>query len=93
MYDFIVAKIRNMLLCVIVIYPLLLRTHVFLASHGSVVAALYWQLGWEVGVVSCTLETNGINWGYFIDHDPFEPHCNQHPNNFVILPPVSVTVT
>ena len=52
-------------------------------------AALYWRLGWEVGVVSSTLATNGLNWGYFFDHNPFEPHCNQHPNNFVILPPVS----
>ncbi|CAI8015944.1 hypothetical protein GBAR_LOCUS9845 [Geodia barretti] len=58
-----------------------------LCTHGSVLAALYWRLGWEVGVVSSTLATNGINWGYFFDHNPFEPHCNQHPNNFVILPP------
>jgi hypothetical protein len=28
----------------------------------------------------------GISWGYFFDHSPFEPHCNAHPNNFIILP-------
>ena len=28
----------------------------------------------------------GISWGYFFDHNPFEPHCNAHPNNFLILP-------
>jgi molybdopterin/thiamine biosynthesis adenylyltransferase len=61
-----------------------------LASHGSVLAELYWRLGWEVGMVSQTLSTNGINWGYFIDHNPFEPHCNQHPNNLIVLPPVSI---
>ena len=58
-------------------------------NHGSLLAALYWQLGWEVGVVSRALSTNQINWGYFLDHSPFEPHCNQHPNNFIVLPPVS----
>ena len=52
-------------------------------------ALLYWQLGWEVGVVKRCLKENDINWGYFFDHNPFEPHCNAHPNNFVVLPPVS----
>eukprot|EP00731_Ephydatia_muelleri_P030286 Em0021g809a len=56
---------------------------------GSLMAALYWELGWEVGVVKRLMEECGINWGYFIDHNPFEPHCNCHPNNFIILPPVS----
>jgi hypothetical protein len=31
------------------------------------------------------LDDNLISWGYFTDHNPFEPHCNAHPNNFVIL--------
>ena len=26
-----------------------------------------------------------ISWGYFIDHNLFEPHCNAHPNNFIVL--------
>jgi hypothetical protein len=33
------------------------------------------------------LDENLISWGYFIDHNPFEPHCNAHPNNFVVLNP------
>ena len=51
-------------------------------------ALLYWQLGREVGAVKRLLEEESINWGYFIDHNPFEPHCNAHPNNFVVLPSV-----
>ena len=58
-------------------------------SCGSLMAALYWELGWEVGVVKRLMEESGINWGYFIDHNPFEPHCNCHPNNYIVLPPVS----
>lgn len=53
---------------------------------GSLMALLYWQLGREVGAVKRLLEEESINWGYFIDHNPFEPHCNAHPNNFVVLP-------
>jgi hypothetical protein len=30
-----------------------------------------------------------ISWGYFTDHSPFEPHCNAHPNNFIVLDPMS----
>ena len=71
-------------MCGRVFYMLLCTFH----SYGSALATLYWRLGWEVGVVSRILATNGINWGYFFDHNPFEPHCNQHPNNFVVLPPV-----
>ena len=63
--------------------------HDYTHRHGSLMALLYWQLGWEVGVVKRLLATNQINWGYFFDHNPFEPHCNAHPNNFVVLPPVS----
>ena len=39
-------------------------------------------------MVKRLLEINGVNWGYFLDHNPFEPHCNSHPNNFIVLPPV-----
>lgn len=31
------------------------------------------------------MDENLISWGYFIDHNPFEPHCNAHPNNFLVL--------
>lgn len=33
------------------------------------------------------LDENEISWGYFTDHNPFEPHCNAHPNNLVVLDP------
>lgn len=33
------------------------------------------------------MDENLISWGYFIDHNPFEPHCNAHPNNLVVLDP------
>lgn len=58
-------------------------------SFGSLTALLYWTVGWEMGVVKQALEAAGVNWGYFFDHNPFEPHCNSHPNNFLVLPPVS----
>eukprot|EP00753_Platysulcus_tardus_P006318 PLAT1408.2.p1 GENE.PLAT1408.2~~PLAT1408.2.p1 ORF type:complete len:464 (+),score=217.45 PLAT1408.2:367-1758(+) len=48
---------------------------------------LYWRLGHECGAVLRLLRDADINWGYFIDHNPFEPHCNAHPNNLVVLPP------
>ena len=33
------------------------------------------------------LDEAEISWGYFTDHNPFEPHCNAHPNNLVVLDP------
>ena len=32
-------------------------------------------------------QDNDISWGYYIDHLP-ESHCNAHPGNLVVLPPV-----
>ena len=58
-------------------------------TFGSLLALVYREVGWEMGVVKRTLESHRINWGYFFDHNPFEPHCNSHPNNFIVLPPVS----
>ena len=80
--------------------PLLLDFYVFInrvlfhciifvgCSFGSLTALLYWTVGWEMGVVKRALEAARVNWGYFFDHNPFEPHCNTHPNNFILLPPV-----
>lgn len=31
------------------------------------------------------MDENLISWGFYIDHNPFEPHCNAHPNNFIVL--------
>ena len=61
---------------------------ILFCSFGSLTALLYWTVGWEMGVVKQALEDSGINWGYFFDHNPFEPHCNSHPNNFLVLPRV-----
>ncbi|KAJ4453714.1 putative Adenylyltransferase and sulfurtransferase MOCS3-1 [Paratrimastix pyriformis] len=57
------------------------------ANLGSLISRLYWRLGREAGAFNRLLRRNGISWGYFIDHSEFEPHCNSHPNNFVVLPP------
>lgn len=59
---------------------------------ASLLALVYRRVGWEMGTVKRSLENHRINWGYFFDHNPFEPHCNAHPNNYIALPPVSLTV-
>ncbi|OMJ67500.1 hypothetical protein SteCoe_35324 [Stentor coeruleus] len=51
-----------------------------------------YRIGWEVGIVKRVLQDNYISWGYFIDHNPFEPHCNAHCNNFIILGPQSTNI-
>eukprot|EP00118_Oscarella_pearsei_P010864 m.68925 g.68925 ORF g.68925 m.68925 type:complete len:180 (+) comp35570_c0_seq7:1954-2493(+) len=55
-------------------------------KYGSCLAQLYWRLGQETGFFKRLLEDNDISWGYFFDHNPYEPHCNSHPNNFVVIP-------
>lgn len=47
---------------------------------------LAWKCGFEAGTLKRALQDANISWGFFIDHNPFEPHCNAHPNNFIILP-------
>ncbi len=49
------------------------------------VALLFARIGYEAGRVKRIFDENLICWGYFIDHNPFEPHCNAHPNNFIVL--------
>ena len=46
---------------------------------------MFKQIGYETGKVKRILDENSISWGYFIDHNPFVPHCNAHPNNFIVL--------
>jgi hypothetical protein len=46
---------------------------------------LVWRIGWEVGCVKRIFQDYDVSWGYFIDHNPFEPHCNAHCNNFIVL--------
>ena len=48
---------------------------------------LFWRLGREVGEFLRFLLDNDVMWGYFFDYNPCEPHCNSHPNNFLVLPP------
>lgn len=55
---------------------------------GSVLGKLVWNIGYEAGYIKRLLQNNDISWGYFIDHNPFEPHCNAHPNNFLVLDPL-----
>ena len=48
---------------------------------------IFIRCGAEAGKVKRLLDENEISWGYFTDHNPFEPHCNAHPNNLVVLDP------
>lgn len=49
-------------------------------------AYLFWNVGYEAGEIKRIFQDSNISWGYFIDHNPFEPHCNAHPNNFAVNP-------
>lgn len=39
-------------------------------------------------MVKRVMDEHLLSWGYFTDHNPFEPHCNAHPNNFLVLDPL-----
>ncbi len=52
------------------------------------VGYLYWRLGRETGVIQRLLRSNDISWGTYVD--ALGTHCNAHPNNFVLLPEVSL---
>ena len=47
------------------------------------------RAGAEAGKVKRVLDENLISWGFFTDHNQFEPHCNAHANNFVVVDPRS----
>ena len=64
-----------------------LDSHLSSGSEYNLLSVLYWNLGYEVGVITSTMHANQINWGTFFDHNPCEPHCNSHPNNLIVLPP------
>lgn len=51
-------------------------------------ALIYARCGAECGKVKRLLDEAEICWGYFTDHNPYEPHCNSHPNNFLVIDPV-----
>jgi hypothetical protein len=44
-------------------------------------------LGAQVGSILRWMHEHEMVWGYFIDHDMCEPHCNSHPNNLVMIIP------
>lgn len=56
-------------------------------TYKNFIAYLYWRLGREVGEFLRFLQVNEIMWGYFFDYNPCEPHCNSHPNNYVVINP------
>ena len=45
---------------------------------------IFARSGAEAGKAMRIKDENLISWGYFTDHNPFEPHCNAHPNNFIV---------
>ena len=48
---------------------------------------IFIRCGAEAGKAKRLFDEHEISWGYFMDHNPFEPHCNAHPNNLVVLDP------
>ena len=58
----------------------------------SLFPILNWRLGYEIGEFLNILQEENIMWGYYFDYNPCEPHCNSHPNNFIVLPPTEATV-
>ena len=51
------------------------------------IALIFARCGAECGKTKRLLDENEISWGYFTDHNPYEPHCNAHPNNLIVLDP------
>lgn len=56
---------------------------------AKAIPMMFIRCGAEAGKVKRVLDENELSWGYFTDHNPFEPHCNAHPNNLVVLDPLS----
>jgi len=56
-------------------------------SIVKAIALIFARCGAECGKVKRVLDENEISWGYFTDHNPFEPHCNAHPNNLIVIDP------
>ena len=54
---------------------------------ARVIPLIFIRCGVEVGKAVRLMNESEISWGFFTDHNPFEPHCNAHPNNLVILDP------
>lgn len=50
---------------------------------------IFARTGAESGKSIRLTNEHQISWGYFTDHNPFEPHCNAHPNNYVVMFPAT----
>ena len=53
------------------------------------IVLIFARAGTEAGKIKRILDENLISWGYFTDHNQFQPHCNAHANNFVVVDPRS----
>jgi len=52
----------------------------------ALTSEVFARVGFEIGRFMKTLEDEGINWGYFIDHTRIH-QSNAHANNWIVLPP------
>ena len=52
---------------------------------SRLILLLFSRIGFEAGFIKRLFDENLLSWGYFMDHNLFEPHCNAHPNNFLVL--------
>lgn len=59
-----------------------------ISTLATAIPLIFLRCGAECGKVKRLFDEHGISWGYFTDHNPFEPHCNAHPNNLVVLDPM-----
>jgi hypothetical protein len=63
----------------------IIKEHLPLSGGMSLLAQIYWRLGYEAGWNQQLMINNNISWATYEDLLGF--HCNAHPNNFVLLPP------
>jgi hypothetical protein len=53
---------------------------------GSLLAYVYWRIGFESGALQRMLSDADVSWGTYPDE--MGTHCNAHANNLVLLPEV-----
>eukprot|EP00352_Strombidinopsis_acuminata_P002099 CAMPEP_0176396780 /NCGR_PEP_ID=MMETSP0126-20121128/44556_1 /TAXON_ID=141414 ORGANISM="Strombidinopsis acuminatum, Strain SPMC142" /NCGR_SAMPLE_ID=MMETSP0126 /ASSEMBLY_ACC=CAM_ASM_000229 /LENGTH=107 /DNA_ID=CAMNT_0017770611 /DNA_START=763 /DNA_END=1086 /DNA_ORIENTATION=+ len=54
----------------------------------QIIGLIFGKTGAEAGLAKRVMDENLLSWGFFTDHNPFEPHCNAHANNFLVLDPL-----
>lgn len=52
----------------------------------SLLIDIYREMGYECGLIKRKMQEAHISWGSYIDHGPYNFHCNAHANNLIILP-------